>query len=71
MMSENRTNRDPKTCQGTLWLDIDVKVHYIRDLFRDGHVKLVQCAGTQNVSDALTKSLARPTFEEHREGSVQ
>ena len=33
----------------------------------DGHVKLVKCAGTQNVSDALTKSLARPAFEKHRE----
>ncbi len=38
-----------------------------RSLVRDGHVKLVKCAGTQNVSDALTKSLARPAFEKHRE----
>ena len=28
---------------------------------------MVKCAGTQNVSDALTKSLARPAFEKHRE----
>ncbi len=34
---------------------IDVKVHYLHDLVRDGHVKLVKCAGTKNVSDALTK----------------
>ena len=47
--------------------DMYVKVHYLRDLVRDGHVKLVKCAGTQNVSDALTKSLARPAFEKHRE----
>jgi hypothetical protein len=46
---------------------VDVKVHYLRDLVRDGHVKLVKCAGTQNFSDALTKSLARPAFEKHRE----
>ena len=40
---------------------------YLRDLVRDGHVKLVKCAGTQNVSDALTKSLDRPDFEKHRD----
>jgi hypothetical protein len=60
MMSENLTNRDRSR-------HVDVKVHYLRDLVRDGHVKLVKCAGTQNVSDALTKSLARPAFEKHRE----
>ena len=32
---------------------VDVKVHYLRDQVRDGHVKLVKCADTQNVSDAL------------------
>ena len=61
MMSENPTNRDRSR-------HVDVKVHYLRDLVRDGHVKLVtECAGTQNVSEALTKSLARPAFEKHRE----
>jgi hypothetical protein len=60
MMSENPTNRDRSR-------HIDVNVHYLRDLFRDDHVKLVKCAGTQNVSDDLTKSLARPASEKHRE----
>ena len=60
MMSENPTNRDRSR-------HVDVKVHYLRDLVRDGHVKLVKCAGTQNVLDTLTKSLARPAFEKHRE----
>ena len=60
MLRENPTNRDRSR-------HVDVKVHYLRDLVRDGHVKLVKCAGTQNVSDALTKSLARPAFEKHRE----
>jgi hypothetical protein len=60
MISENATNRDRST-------HVDVKVHYLRDLVRDDHVKLVKCAGTQNVSDDLTKSLARPSFEKHRE----
>jgi hypothetical protein len=34
MMSENPTNRDRSR-------HVDVKVHYLRDLVRDGHVKLV------------------------------
>jgi hypothetical protein len=42
---------------------VDVKVHCLRDLVRDDHVKLVKCAGNQKVSDILTKSLARPAFE--------
>jgi hypothetical protein len=62
-MSENPTNRDRSR-------HVDVKVHYLRDLVRDGHVKLVKCAGTQNVSDALTKSLARPAFENLNTGNI-
>jgi hypothetical protein len=34
---------------------VDVKVHFLRDLVRDGHVKLLKCAGPQNVSDYLRK----------------
>jgi hypothetical protein len=30
-------------------------------------VKLIKYAGTQNVADALTKSLPRPAFHNHRE----
>ena len=60
MMSENPTNRDRSR-------HVDVKVHYLCDLVRDDHVKLVKCVGTQNVSDTLTKSLTRPAFEKHRE----
>jgi hypothetical protein len=60
MMSENPTNRDRSR-------HVDVKVHYLRDLVRDGLVNLVKCAGAQHVSDASTKSLSRPAFEKHRE----
>ena len=63
MMSENPTNRDRSR-------HVDVKVHFLRDLVRDGHIKFVKCDGTQNVSDALTKSLPRPAFEKHREYMV-
>jgi hypothetical protein len=52
MMSENPTNRDRSR-------HVDVKVHFLRDLVRDGHVKLLKYAEPQNVSDALTKSLPR------------
>jgi hypothetical protein len=63
MMSENPTNRDRSR-------HVDVKVHFLRDLVRDGHVKPLKCVGPQNVSDTLTKSLPRPAFEKHREFMV-
>ena len=44
-----------------------VRVHFLRDMVRDGAVKLIKCAGTQNVADALTKSLPKPAFHKHRE----
>ena len=42
---------------------VDVRVHFVGD----GAVKLIKCAGTQNVADALTKSLPKPAFHKHRE----
>ncbi len=36
-------------------------------MVRDGSVKLIKRAGTQNDADALTKSLPRPAFHKHRE----
>ena len=60
MMPENPTNRDR-------FRHVDVQVHFLRDLVRDGDVKLLKCAGQENVSDALTKSLPRPAFVKHRE----
>ena len=56
----NPTNRDRSR-------HVDVEVHFLRDLVRDGHFKLVKYDGTQNVPDALTKSLPRPAFEKHKE----
>ena len=63
MMSENPTNRNR-------FRHVDVKVHVLRDLVRDGHVKLLKSADTRNVSDTLTKSLPRPASDEHREFMV-
>ena len=36
MMNENPTNPDRSR-------HVDVKVHFLRDLVRDGHIKLVKC----------------------------
>ena len=48
---DNPTNRDDRS------RNVDVKVHFLRDLVPEGHIKLAKCAGTQTVSDTLTKSL--------------
>ena len=53
LMSESPSNRE-RSCH------VDVRVHFLRDMVRDGSVKLIKYAGTQNVADALTKSLHRP-----------
>ena len=46
---------------------VDIRVHYLRELVREGHVKMLKCAGPQNVADALTKSLPRPALAKHRQ----
>ena len=60
MMSENPANRERTR-------HVDTRVHYLRELVRDGHVKLLKCAGPQNVADTLTKSLPRPALSKHRQ----
>ena len=59
-MSENPANRERTR-------HIDTRVHYLRELVRDGHVKLLKCAGPQNVADALTKNRPRPALAKHRQ----
>jgi hypothetical protein len=58
MMSENPANRERTR-------HVDTRVHYLRELVRDGHVKFLKCAGPQNVADALTRSLPRPALARH------
>jgi hypothetical protein len=60
LVSENPANRERSR-------HVDVRVHFLQDMVRDGSVKLIKCACTQNVADALTKSLPRPAFHKHRE----
>eukprot|EP00961_Rhodomonas_salina_P224431 3034169-Rhodomonas_salina.1 len=44
---------------------IDVRCYFVRDLVWDKVMTLVKCAGTHNVTDALTKSLPGPLFTTH------
>jgi hypothetical protein len=55
MISENPANREHTR-------HVDTRVHYLRELVRDGHVKLLKYAGPQNVAYALTKSLPLPNI---------
>ena len=48
---------------------VDMRVHFLRDMVCDGVVKLIKCAGMQNVADMLTKSLPKPAFHKHREAA--
>jgi hypothetical protein len=57
-MSENPVNAERSR-------HIDTRWYFIRDLVRDRMMKLVKCAGTHNVTDALTKSLPSPSYEKH------
>ena len=59
-MSENPVNAERSR-------HIDTRDYWLREQVRWGHVKLLKCAGTQNVADALTKSLPGPSFLKHRE----
>jgi ribA/ribD-fused uncharacterized protein len=60
LMSENPVNRERSR-------HVDVKFHFLRERVHLGEIKLFKCLGTQNVADALTKSLPRPAFAKHRE----
>eukprot|EP00961_Rhodomonas_salina_P280708 3791931-Rhodomonas_salina.1 len=58
-MSENPTHADRAR-------HIDTRLYFLRDMVRDSVVKLIKVPGTENVADALTKSLPAPAFEKHR-----
>ena len=44
---------------------IDVRRYFVRDLVLEGVVKLIKGAGTENITDALTKSLPAQNFHKH------
>ena len=60
LLSKNPVNRQASR-------HIDTRVHFLRDLVKDKVMELHKCAGTNNPSDALTKSVPGPTLEKHRE----
>eukprot|EP00961_Rhodomonas_salina_P093577 1259041-Rhodomonas_salina.4 len=59
MMSENPVNRERSR-------HINTRIYFLRDLVKDGVLKLVKVPGVDNVADALTKSVPFPTLEKHR-----
>ena len=59
-MSENPSN--PERSQ-----HIDTRRWFLREMVRDGLLKLLKVKGTENVADAFTKSLPAPSFVKHRE----
>ena len=60
MMSENPVNQERSR-------HIDTQLYCVCDLVQEGVVKLVKCAGTHNVADALTKSVPFTTLDKHCE----
>ena len=46
--------------------DIDVRFHFLRDLTKNGVVKLVHCGTSEQVADILTKPLKLDVFERLR-----
>lgn len=46
---------------------IDVRFHYLRDLTREGKVKLVHCGSQDQIADIMTKPLKLDTFVKLRE----
>ena len=44
----------------------DIRLHHIRDLVERKIVEVLDIASTNNISDCLTKPLARPIFENLR-----
>eukprot|EP00961_Rhodomonas_salina_P289721 3914475-Rhodomonas_salina.1 len=46
---------------------INTRLYFLCDMVHDKLLKLRKCTGTQNVADALTKSLPAQSFVKHRE----
>ncbi|KAH9685900.1 hypothetical protein KPL70_014158 [Citrus sinensis] len=47
---------------------IDIRFHFLRDLTKDGTVKLVYCSTQNQIADIMTKPLKLEVFEALREG---
>ena len=45
---------------------INIREMYVRELVAGGEISVEHVAGSENVTDILTKPLGRKTFEKHR-----
>ena len=63
---------------------IDMKYHVVKNLQKDGVIKMIYCPSTEMLADVMTKPLPKPRFEEllskmnfvtwaktHREGVLE
>ena len=41
---------------------IDIRYHYIRDVYANDYIKLVYCPSNLNIADLMTKGIARVQF---------
>lgn len=55
-----------KNCKSKRAKHIDIKYHFLREKVMDGSIQLNYINTEMQVADICTKSLARPTFEKHR-----
>ena len=58
-MSENTVHRERSR-------HIDVRKYFVRELVEEKVLKLIPCRTKDMTADALTKSLAYPSFKMHR-----
>lgn len=42
---------------------IDIKFHYVRDVYRGGEIELKYCSSSNMIADILTKNLPKPSHE--------
>ncbi len=49
---------------------VDIKFHFIRDLLKDGKIKLKYCASKDMRADVLTKVLTGEAFQRHKDHIV-
>lgn len=45
---------------------IDIRFHFIRDLYQEGHIMLQYCPSSENVADLMTKPIPRIHYERLR-----
>jgi hypothetical protein len=45
---------------------VDIKYHFVRELYANGTITLEDCRSELMTADALTKALPRETFQRHR-----